>query len=71
MAEAAAGPCWQQEPAGCAGQDLGCTPQQALECAIQVAKADKLDSSYLAQGTSLSYVSGTMRLFVLCAGTSS
>lgn len=36
-AEAAAGHCWQQEPAGCAGQGLSFTP---LECAIQVAKAD-------------------------------
>lgn len=49
-AEAAAGHCWQQEPAGCAGQDLGSTPQQMLECAIQVANADKLNSSHLAQG---------------------
>lgn len=32
-------------------QRFGFRTQQMLECAIQVAKADKLNSSYLAQGT--------------------
>lgn len=64
MAEVAAGHCWhqakQQISSGCTMQCFGFIMQQMLECAIQVAKADKLNSSYLAQGTSLSYVSGTI-----------
>lgn len=63
-AEVTAGHCWhqvrQQISSGCTTQYFGFITQQMLECAIQVAKADKLNSSYLAQGTSLSYVSGTI-----------
>lgn len=41
----------QQLSSGHTMQCFGFTMQQMLECAIQVAKADKLNSSYLAQGT--------------------
>lgn len=65
VAAGTAGPCWhraeQQTPST---QYFGFIMQQTLECAIQVAKADELNGSYLAQGTSLSYVSGTIRPFV-------
>lgn len=70
-AEVTAGHCWhqvrQQISSGCTTQYFGFIMQQMLECAIQVAKADKLNSSYLAQGTSLSCVSGTMCPFVSSA----
>lgn len=70
-AEVTAGHCWhqvrQQISSGCTTQYFGFIMQQMLECAIQVAKADKLNSAYLAQGTSLSYVSGTMCPFVSSA----
>lgn len=44
-------PSKQQLSSGHTMQCFGFTMQQMLECAIQVAKADKLNCSYLAQGT--------------------